>query len=81
MRSSWVGRLFPRSSWRGFQRIKYCDVRTSLFNNGVKGMGMGMGMGVVICRDAAAYALVAVGEGGKRLEIKETRKNMYIWKG
>ena len=44
-------------------------------------MGMGMGMGVVICRDAAAYALVAVGEGGKRLEIKETRKNMYIWKG
>ena len=81
LRSSWVGRLCPRSSWRGLQRIQYCDVRTSLFNNGVKGVGMGMGMGVGICIDAAAYALVEVGEGGKRPENKETRTNMYIWKG
>ena len=66
--SSWVGRLCPRSSWRGLQRIQYCDVRTSLFNNGVKGMGMGMGVG--ICIDAASYALVAVGGGGKRTENK-----------
>ena len=48
--------------------MQYGDVRTSLFNNGVKGVGMGMGVG--ICRDAAAYALVALGGGVKRPENK-----------
>ena len=46
--------------------MQYCDIQTDLFNNGVKGMGMGMG----ICRDAAAYALVAGGGGGGKRSSK-----------
>ena len=63
--SPWVRRLRPCSRCRGFQRMKYGNIQTSLFKNGNEGIGMG------ICRYAAISALVAGGEGGGKRPAKK----------